>query len=67
VKKSIIVKGANAWLNLASCATAVFLISSLGRGVATAQPPQSVVIINAASGAAGIAPSSIASVCVAIT
>src|SRR5713226_248433 len=42
-------------------AATIFLISSLASGVATAQPPRSLAIINAASGADVIAPGSIAS------
>jgi uncharacterized protein (TIGR03437 family) len=42
-------------------AATTFLILSLTSGIATAQPPRSLAIINAASGAAVIAPGSIAS------
>ena len=42
-------------------ANTLFYVSSLAFGVATAQPPQSLAIINAASGASVIAPGSIAS------
>jgi uncharacterized protein (TIGR03437 family) len=42
-------------------AATIFLISALASGVATAQPPQSLAIINAGSGASVIAPGSIAS------
>ncbi len=42
-------------------AATIFLISALASAVATAQPPQSLAIINAGSGASVIAPGSIAS------
>ena|ERR1700730_770841 len=42
-------------------AATMVLVSSLASGVATAQPPRSLAIINAGSGAAAIAASSIAS------
>jgi uncharacterized protein (TIGR03437 family) len=61
VKKFNHNNGTTAWLRLASRATAAFLISSLASVVATAQPPRSLAIINAASGADVIAPGSIAS------
>ena len=47
--------------SLACGATAIALFSSLAIGVATAQPPRSLAIINAGSGAEVIAPNSIAS------
>jgi uncharacterized protein (TIGR03437 family) len=49
------------WLNLAARATALTLFSLLPAGIANAQPPSSLAIINSASGGAVIAPNSIAS------
>ena len=50
-----------AWMSHACYVTAIVLIPALVSGIATAQPPRSLAIINAASGGDVIAPGSIAS------
>jgi len=50
-----------AWLSRACPAAAIVLMSSWAGGIATAQPPRSLAIINSASGGDVIAPGSIAS------